>query len=176
MSWRPLGVGGNPLFGGKGKEDKRAFEAYRISAGFSGKFDFGGGIGWDTAVTYMDNSSDIATPDILVARMQRAMQGLGGANCAGATPGANGCLWFNPFSTGIPGNVIDGRTNPNYNPATANSLEVLDWMFEDYAYKIRSQMFTYDLVFNGEVAAIDFGAGPLAWAAGGQYRWSGIER
>ncbi len=176
VSWRPLGVGGNPLFGGKGKEDKRAFDAYRISAGFKGKFDVAGGIGWDAAVTYMENSSDIATPDILVGKMQLALRGLGGDNCTGNTPGQNGCLWFNPYSTGIPGNVLTGQTNPGYVSSTANSLEVLDYMFDEYAYKIRSQMFTADLVFNGEVEAIDLGAGPLAWAAGGQYRWSGIER
>ncbi|HEY9236411.1 MAG TPA: TonB-dependent receptor [Phenylobacterium sp.] len=176
VSWRPLGVGGNPLFGGKGKEDKRAFETYRISAGLKGKFDFAGGIGWDAALTYMDSSSDIATPDVLVGKLQMAMRGLGGDNCTGNTPGQNGCLWFNPFSTGIAGNVLDGRTNPGYVSSTANSLEVLDYIFDEYAYKIRSQMFTADLVFNGEVGAIDFGAGPLAWAAGGQYRWSGIER
>ncbi|UTP38622.1 TonB-dependent receptor [Phenylobacterium sp. LH3H17] len=175
VAWRPLGVGGNPLFGGKGKEDKRAFEAYRISAGLKGKFDFGGGIGWDAALTYMDNNSEIATPDVLVGRMQLALRGLGGNGCTGATPGANGCLWFNPFSSGTAGNAIDGRTNPNYNAATANSLEVLDYIFDEYAYKIRSQMFTADLVFNGDLP-IDFGAGQLAWAAGAQYRWSGIER
>jgi len=176
ISWRPLGVGGNPLFGGKGKEDKRAFDAYRVSAGLKGKFDIGSGIGWDAAVTYMENSSDISTPDVLVGKLQMALRGLGGDNCTGNTPGQNGCLWFNPFSTGIAGNVLDGRTNPYYNSATANSNEVLDYIFDEYAYKIRSQMFTADLVFNGELEAVDFGAGPLAWAVGGQYRWSGIER
>ncbi|HVK41041.1 MAG TPA: TonB-dependent receptor [Phenylobacterium sp.] len=175
VAWRPLGAGGNDLFGGLGKEDKRSFQAYRVSAGFKGTLDIGDGIGWDTAVTYMDNTSDIATPDILIGKMQLALRGLGGNNCNGTTPGQNGCLWFNPFSSGVQQNVIDGRTNPNYNAATANSREVLEYMFADYAYKIRSQMFTADLVFNGELP-IDFGAGQLAWAAGAQYRWSGIER
>ena len=175
VAWRPLGVGGNELFGGKGKEDKRSFQAYRVSAGFKGSLDIGDGIGWDAAVTYMDNNSDIATPDVLIGKMQLALRGLGGNGCTGNTPGQNGCLWFNPFSSGVQQNVIDGRTNPNYNAATANSREVLEYMFADYAYKIRSQMFTADLVFNGELP-VDFGAGQLAWAAGAQYRWSGIER
>ena len=175
VAWRPLGVGGNELFGGKGKEDKRSFQAYRVSAGFKGSLDIGDGIGWDAAVTYMDNNSDIATPDVLIGKMQLALRGLGGNGCTGNTPGQNGCLWFNPFSSGVQQNVIDGRVNPNYNAATANSREVLDYIYGDYGYKLRSRMFTADLVFNGELP-VDFGAGQLAWAAGAQYRWNGVER
>ncbi len=173
VAWRPLAVGGNQLFGGQGKEDKRAFDAYRVSAGLKGKFDVLDGIGWDAAVTYMENNSDISTPDILVGKMQLAMRGLGGNNCNGTTPGQNGCLWFNPFSSGVQANAVDGRTNPGYDATTANSLEVLDYIFDEYAYKIRSRMLTADLVFNGALP-IDFGAGELGWAVGGQYRWSGI--
>ncbi|WP_312161782.1 TonB-dependent receptor [Phenylobacterium sp.] len=176
VAWRPIGVGGNDLFGGGAKHDRRYFETYRISAGLKGEFDVAGGIGWDAAVTYMDSNSDVATSDILVGKLQRAMMGLGGANCQGTTPGANGCLWFNPFSTGVEGNVIDGRTNPGYVASTANSREVLDYIFGEYGYKQRSRIFTADLVFNGQVEAVDLGAGPLAWAAGAQYRWSGVER
>ena len=177
VAWRPIGVGGNPLFGGKGKEDKRRFDAYRVAAGLKGKFDVGGGIGWDAGVTYMENWSTVSTPDILVAKLQLAMRGLGGDSCnvAANTPGQNGCLWFNPFSSGTASNAIDGRTNPNYVASTANSQEVLDYIFDAYAYEIRSRMLTADVVFNGELP-IDFGAGQLAWAAGAQYRWSGIER
>jgi iron complex outermembrane receptor protein len=176
IAWRPIGVGGNDLFGGGAKHDKRYFETYRISAGLKGEFDYAGGIGWDAAVTYMDSNSEVATSDILVGKLQRAMQGFGGDNCQGTTAGANGCLWFNPFSTGVASNVIDGRTNPGYVASTANSREVLDYIFGEYGYKQRSRMFTADLVFNGQVEGVDFGAGPLAWAAGGQYRWSGVER
>jgi iron complex outermembrane receptor protein len=176
IAWRPLGVGGNDLFGGGSKHDRRYFDTYRVSAGFKGEFDLAGGIGWDAAVTYMDSNAEIATPDILVGKLQRAMAGFGGNSCTGSVAGQNGCLWFNPFSTGIAGNVIDGRQNPGYVASTANSREVLDYIFGEYGYKLRSQIFTADLVFNGNVDAIDFGAGPLAWAAGGQYRWSGVER
>ena len=175
VAWRPIGVDGNDLFGGGGKEDKRRFDAYRISAGLKGEFGFGGGIGWDASMTYMDNWSEVATPDVLVGRLQLALRGLGGANCTGTTPGANGCLWFNPFSSGTVGNAVDGRQNPNFVAGSANSREVLDYIFEEYAYEIRSQLYTADLVFNGELP-IDFGGGPIGWAAGTQYRWSGLER
>ncbi len=176
IAWRPLGVGGNDLFGGGSKHDKRYFDTYRVSAGFKGEFELAGGIGWDAAVTYMDSNAEISTPDILVGKLQRALMGFGGDSCNGSVAGQNGCLWFNPFSTGTAGNVIDGRTNPGYVASTANSREVLDYIFGEYAYKMRSQMLSADLVFNGKVDAIDFGAGPLAWAAGGQYRWSAVER
>jgi iron complex outermembrane receptor protein len=175
IAWRPIGVGGNDLFGGGAKHDRRYFDTYRVSAGLKGEFDVMGGIGWDAAVTYMDSNAEIATPDILVGKLQMALRGLGGDGCTGNTPGQNGCLWFNPFSSGVQQNVIDGRTNPNYNAATANSREVLDYIYGDYGYKLRSRMFTADLVFNGELP-IDFGAGQLAWAAGAQYRWNGVER
>ncbi|WP_333587194.1 TonB-dependent receptor [Phenylobacterium sp.] len=175
VAWRPIGVDGNDLFGGGAKHDKRRFDAYRISASLKGELEFGGGIGWDASMTYMDNWSSIATPDILVGRLQRALQGLGGFNCTGTTPGANGCLWFNPFSSGTPGNAVDGRQNPNYVASTANSREVLDYIFDEYAYEIRSQLYTADLVFNGQLP-LDFGGGPIGWAAGAQYRWSGLER
>ncbi|MBT9472518.1 MAG: TonB-dependent receptor [Pseudomonadota bacterium] len=175
IAWRPIGAGGNDLFGGGAKHDQRYFDTYRVSAGLKGKFEFGGGIGWDAAVTYMDSNAEIATPDILVGKLQMALRGLGGNNCQGTTPGQNGCLWFNPFSSGVKQNVIDGRVNPNYNAATANSREVLDYIYGDYGYKLRSQMLTADLVFNGQLP-IDFGAGQLAWAAGAQYRWNGVER
>ncbi|MDP2215180.1 TonB-dependent receptor [Phenylobacterium sp.] len=175
VAWRPIGADGNDLFGGGGKQDKRRFDAYRVSAGLKGEFEFGGGIGWDASMTYMDNWSSIATPDILVGRLQLALRGLGGANCTGSTPGANGCLWFNPFSSGTSGNAVDGRTNPNFVAGTANSREVLDYIFDEYAYDIRSQLYTADVVFNGRLP-IDFGAGQIGWAAGTQYRWSGLER
>ena len=175
IAWRPIGVDGNDLFGGGAKHDKRRFDAYRISGGLKGEFEFGGGIGWDVSMTYMDDTSEIATPDILVGRLQRALQGFGGDNCTGTTPGANGCLWFNPFSSGTPGNAVDGRTNPNYVAGTANSREVLDYVFDEYAYEIRSQLYTADLVFNGELP-VDFGGGPIGWALGTQYRWSALER
>ena len=175
IAWRPIGVGGNALFGGGAKHDRRYFDTYRVSAGLKGEFDFAGGIGWDAAVTYMDSNAEISTPDILVGKLQMAMRGLGGNGCSTNTPGQNGCLWFNPFSSGVQQNVIDGRVNPNYNAATANSREVLDYIYGDYGYKLRSRMFTADLVFNGELP-IDFGAGQLAWAAGAQYRWNGVER
>ena len=175
IAWRPIGVGGNGLYDFEGKEDKRKFSAYRVSGGLKGKFE--NGIGWDAGLTYMENWSEIATPDILISRLQLALRGLGGAGCNPATgvAGVGACGYFNPFSSGVPANVLDGRTNPNYVATTANSKAMLDYLFEDYAFETRTKLFSADLVFNGELP-IDFGAGALAWAAGTQYRWSAIAR
>ena len=175
IAWRPIGVGGNGLYDNGGKEDKRKFTAYRVSSGLKGKFE--NGIGWDAGLTYMEDWSDIATPDILISRLQLALRGLGGAGCNPSTgvAGVGACSYFNPFSTGTAGNVLDGRANPNYVAGTVNNQAILDYLFEDYSYETRTKLFAADLVFNGELP-IDFGAGALAWAAGTQYRWSSIER
>ena len=167
--WRPLAVSGNPLTGYEGKEDKRYFEAYRVSGGIT--TELGKSLKLDTALTFMENSSDIATPDIIVSRLELALRGLGGTGCnvAANTPGQNGCLYFNPFSSGIARNAADGRANPNYDPATANSLEVIDYLFEDYAYKSTTRLLVADAVLSGELG-LDLGGGPIGFAIGAQYR------
>ena len=55
----------------------------------------------------------IRLPDILPANLQLALAGFGGANCTGNVPGsaANGCFFFNPFSTGVDVNVVTGQRN-----------------------------------------------------------------
>lgn len=173
--WRPLGVGGNPLTGYEGKEDRRYFEGYRISGGLTAQLN--PSIQLDTALTYMENSSDISTPDIIVSRLELALRGLGGSSCnvAANTPGQNGCLYFNPFSGGIEQSQIDGRVNPNYNPAVANSLEVIDYLFEDYAYRSTSKLLVADAVLSGELG-LDLGGGAIGFAVGAQYRRNTSER
>lgn len=58
----------------------------------------------------MEDWSEIATPDILISRLQLALRGLGGAGANPSTgvAGVGACPYFNPFSTGTTGNV---RTN-----------------------------------------------------------------
>ena len=170
---RPIGVLGNPLTGYEGKEDKREFNAFRVSGGL--KWDISPNSSLDIAGTYMENWSDVRTPDIVVSRLQRALSGFGGFNCTGSTPGANGCLWFNPFSTGIRQSAADGRGNPGFVASTENSLDVIDYMFEDYAYKTRTRLFVADAVFSGQTG-IDIGGGPIGYAIGGQYRKDFIRR
>ncbi|HEY9217132.1 MAG TPA: TonB-dependent receptor [Phenylobacterium sp.] len=180
LAWRPYGVGGNPLTG-TSKHDRRYFEGWRISGGFKGKFE--NGIGWDLAATYSVNDADISTPDIVTNRLQLALRGLGGFGCtpggsnpATSTPGVGPCLYFNPFSTAIAQNVASGEVNPGFVSSTANSREVGDWMFEDYAYALRSDLFVVDAVVNGQFGGLNLAGGDIGWAAGYQYRVSGFER
>lgn len=171
LLWRPLGVGGNPLTG-EGKQDQRNFDSYRFSLGLNGSI--GESMNWDTSVTYSATRADVATPDMLVARLGRALAGLGGPNCTGAVAGQNGCLWFNPFSTGVAGNLVTGQQNPRGAPAP-NSLEVIDWLFEDYAYELEQNVLAVDAVLSGE-AGLSLPGGQLGWAFGAQYRENGYVR
>ena len=176
LLWRPVGAGGNPLTGYEGKEDQRNFDAFRVSGGV--KWDVSDTLTVDANLTYMENSSDISTPDIVVSRLARALQGLGGFNCTGNTPGANGCLWFNPFSNGVPLNPADGRVNGRFNPNIPNSLnsfEVYDYLYDNYAYQITTKLLVFDFVLSGETG-LDIGGGPIGFALGGQYRRDQVER
>lgn len=172
LFWRPLGAGGNPLTG-EGKQDGRLFYMYRGSIGLSGRF--GGGTGWDTAVTYGETTADASTPDMYVARLDRALRGFGGPNCTGTVAGAGGCLWFNPFSTAVAAHAATGAQNPQFDPASVNSRAVVDWLFEDFGYKLNQTLLTVDAVLNGETG-FELGGGTIAWALGAQYRENGYER
>lgn len=171
--WRPMAIGGNPIFEDRANHQRREADAYRASVGLNGTF--GNDIGWDTAVTYMRVDSRAQTPDIVVNRLQLALRGLGGPGCNAATgsPGVGPCMWFNPFSNGIATSGYDGRPNPldlgNTNPAVVNSSEVIKWMGDFRIEDRTSTLLVGDLVFNGKFP-LELGGGPIAWAIGGQVR------
>ena len=174
LQWRPLGNGGNPLTG-EGKKDERLFDAFRLSASMNGEL--GAGIGWDAGVTYSENTREVNTPDILAYRLQRALSGVGGADCPeGATAGTPGCLFFNPFSNAFAGNPSTGLVNDfNYDSNLANDRALVDWMFENNGWQDTASTLAVDLVFNGELP-LSLPGGAIGWAAGGQYRDEGFER
>lgn len=167
--FRPLGAGGNPIYDDGGQVGYRNYDIYRVSAGLTGELPFAG-IGYDLGVTYSKTQNRQHTPDIFINRLQLALNGLGGPNCTGSTPGANGCLYFNPFSNAYAGNPALGLTNPGFVSANANSPALVDWLFERGSETRQVQdLFVVDLVFNGELG-IELPGGPIGWAAGGQYR------
>ncbi|HEY8573136.1 TonB-dependent receptor domain-containing protein [Phenylobacterium sp.] len=165
--YRPLSFSGNPLFGDGSSRGTRKFKAWRLSGGFNGEFD--NGIGYDVAATYMTDNLVRVGYDTVVSRFQLALRGLGGPNCTGTTPGANGCMWFNPFSNAIQTNYITGQTNPNFNASVANSPELIRWFFQPTGTDLTSTIFVADAVLNGELG-FELGGGAIGWAAGMQYR------
>lgn len=170
--FRPLSMGGNPLFSDQSSHGSRKHEAWRVSASLNGEF--GNGIGYDFAATYMTDNLVRIGYDAVVSRLQLALRGLGGPNCTGTTPGANGCQWFNPFSNAIQANALTGQTNPNYSAAVANNPELIRWFFQPTGTDLTSSIFVADAVFNGELG-IDLGGGAIGWAVGGQFRKNWFE-
>jgi len=172
--FRPLGLGGNPLFPGNTSQGSRTHEAYRVAASLKGEF--ANGIGWDVAGTYMAHNFVRTTYDSVVSRVQLGLRGLGGPSCnpATGTPGAGGCLWLNPFSNAVATSSHTGAANPGYVASVANSREMLRWFFQPTTGELTSRIFVADLVFNGETS-ITLPGGAVAWAAGGQFRRTGLE-
>ncbi len=167
--WRPLANGGNNSTGGLGgQKGSRKFEQFRISADIKGETGFAG-VGYEVGMTYIRELADQQTTDILIDRLQRALNGLGGSNCTGATPGANGCQYFNPFSNAYAGNPALGLTNPGFVSANANSKELIASLFDRQKFNSEQDTFVVDAVLNG-VLPITLSGGEVGWAVGAQYR------
>ena len=153
LLFRPLGPSGNPLFENEGMQRELFADSFRFSAALDGEV---ANVGWNVALTYAENFRRVRQPDILTANLQLALAGFGGDNCTGTTPGANGCLFFNPFSTGVAANVLTGQVNPTrgqggtFDPATVNSREVIDFIFDTQGSDDTSTVLVADVVLNGE--------------------------
>jgi iron complex outermembrane receptor protein len=178
LLFRPLGPSGNPLFDNEGVQRELFTDSFRVSAALDGEV---ADIGWNAAVTYAENSRRFRTPDLLPANLQLALAGFGGDNCTGNVPGANGCLFFNPFSTGVSSNFITGQVNPprgmggTFDAATVNSREVIDFIFGTTGSDDTSTVLVADLVFNGDTPW-QLPGGTVSWALGAQYREDELER
>ena len=153
------GLGGQVLY--------RYYNELRASASLKGPLAYG--VGYDLGATYIREYQDQRTPDILIDRLQRALNGLGGPSCTGTTPGANGCQYFNPFSNAYPSNPALGLTNPGYVSANANSPALVKWLFEQDPYRATQTTFVADAVLNGKLP-FELPGGQPGWAVGGQYR------
>jgi len=164
---RSFGEGGFPGTDGGAQVGSRGYEAIRVSGGFKGAFD--GGTNWDFHLTYMQDEGQRTTSDTYVDRFNRAINGFGGPNCTGTVAGANGCQWYNPFSTGIAKGAFVDAANPGYVASTANSKELANWLVGAGRTDATTSVFVADLVYDGELG-IELGGGKVGWAAGGQYR------
>ncbi|MET0809250.1 MAG: TonB-dependent receptor, partial [Pseudoxanthomonas sp.] len=101
--------------------------------------------------------------------LQQALNGLGGPNCAGSTPGANGCQYFNPFSNAVAANPALGLSNPGYSSANANSADLNRWLFDDILQETVSSYWVGDAVVSGKTGW-ELAGGSVDYALGGQYR------
>ncbi len=173
-SWRLIGVEGHPLNADGADHQQIEQTQYRVSAGLHGKFDGGmlDGIKWDTALTFMENQGIVTTNDLLVNRIQRGFNGLGGPDCnyKTGTPGVGNCKWLNPFSNGIAASAITGATNPYYVASVANDPQMKNWLYGTYTNVRTNQILVADAVLSGETK-IALPGGNIGWAAGAQWRF-----
>ncbi|WP_394763260.1 TonB-dependent receptor plug domain-containing protein [Phenylobacterium sp.] len=173
-SWRLIGVEGHPLNSDGADHQQIEQTQYRVSGGLKGKIHGGfmDGINWETALTFMENKGITTTNDLLVNRIQRAFNGLGGPNCnyTTGTPGVGACQYLNPFSNAIAKSAITGAVNPYYQPAVANDPQLKAWLYGTYTDVTTNQILVADAVLSGETH-IALPGGNIAWAAGVQYRF-----
>jgi iron complex outermembrane receptor protein len=169
--WQVLGLGGQPGDGGQASYLNPRFHSMRVSGGLDGKvFD---DINWKVHGTFGQYLAINQYPDTITQRLELALRGLGGPNCAPTanTPGQNGCQYFNPFSTGFAANGATGAANPNF-VGNANDPALVEWMRTENEFKNRSRLATAEFGLSGELGFLSLPGGPASWAAGVQYRWN----
>lgn len=165
LFFRPFALGGNPLDergAGLGSAEN---EAWRISAGF--EHDFSENLRAELYATAIHSNRKNAVRDFVGDRLQRALNGLGGPDCSGTTPGANGCLYFNPFINSAPGHPTLGLDNPAYVAGNENDLDLINWMYQPSGTDQTEDQFILDLIFSGYDTV--FGQ-QVDYAFGAQYR------
>jgi outer membrane receptor protein involved in Fe transport len=166
--YRPLGFLGNPQDPGRGAGTGLAKNwAWRASSGF--EFDLGTDLTLAVDGTFWESNRTAYYPGIIGSRLQSALNGLGGPNCTGTTPGANGCLYFNPFSNAGAGNPAQNLTNPYYVPGNENSAALVGWIQVPNGTFQREDQYVLDAVLSGKTG-ISLPGGDIAFAVGAQYR------
>ncbi|GAB3096729.1 TonB-dependent receptor [Aestuariicella hydrocarbonica] len=151
----------------------RDHETFRVAFNVDGSFD--NGINYDGGVTYSRAEMEGRREDAFVDRLRLALLGLGGPDCSGSTPGANGCQFYNPFSNAIRVSGNNGVVNPSYNPAVANSAGLMSWVSQPTGADESTDLFTADIVFSGELYNFELAGGALGYAVGAQYRRESYE-
>lgn len=164
LFFRPFGLTGNPLDPEGSGEGAAYNNAWRITGGFEKEFN--ANFRAELYGTFLRSHRTAYSFDILGGRLQNALNGFGGPNCTGNTPGANGCLYFNPFVNSRPGNPALGLDNPLYVPGTENSPELVSWLRARNGTRAYEEQRIVDLVFSGSAnLGIEF-----EYALGAQYR------
>ena len=181
---RAFGVQG--AFGtGEPEAAQRVTETERYVIGLEGVL-FNEELNYDISVSYSKRDRFIGGQDMYVERMGLALRGYGGPNCtlpdvvqnpdgsyslaAGATaPGTNGCEYYNPFSRALQYSAVNGATNPDYNPAVANSDELSRWLIGERGWNRENELLVFQAVFSGQTDW-ELPGGTIGYAFGAQTR------
>ncbi|HBQ93326.1 MAG TPA: TonB-dependent receptor, partial [Erythrobacter sp.] len=143
--YRPFGFLGNPRDPDRGAGTGSAInDAYRFSGGL--EFALSDTLRLNVDGTFWESKRDFYTPGIIGSRLQAALNGFGGPDCDGTTPGANGCQWFNPFANAGPGNGSFNIANPFYVPGNDNSEELVAWLQVPNGTREEESQFVFDFV------------------------------
>ncbi|MBL6852820.1 MAG: TonB-dependent receptor [Alphaproteobacteria bacterium] len=190
LIWRPLGIGGNSFFGGKGQLGQRTQDTYRLSASLEGDLHWLGDTHWQIAATQSGATADQITPDMLVDRLQLALRGfgsrLGSTDCnpATGTPGVGNCFYLNPFSTGVAKQAITGAVNPQFaaavalDPRVVNDPNLIGWIYGPGSQEThaRNAELVLDGLLTGTFGSMKlWSADAIGWALGAQYRRDSYE-
>ncbi len=152
--YRPIGDGtGEP--GGNRVENSADSETVRFVIGASGEFN-AANWGYDVAYTFSENSTDTTANDQVASRLDIALAGLGGTGCdlLTPTPGANGCLYYNPFGTSL--NAQPG--DPEF-----NTPEVLAFVNSNNPTGVDVDLDVWDVIFSGDLFEMPAGTAGLAF-------------
>ncbi|MCE2392425.1 MAG: TonB-dependent receptor [Proteobacteria bacterium] len=146
---RPFG------YGSTARTLTRKSRTWPLAFSLEGEFDGFGGreMTYDLGVSWSRSENNLNKPGIFTERMFLAFRGYGGPDCGvgvvpdrelaqgmrlgpteGRTPGADGCLYYNPFSNALefsdqpPGSPFHDLPNPDYRPELANDPELVRWL------------------------------------------------
>lgn len=183
ITYRAFAHGGLDTFASGGKHstpNEYRNKFWHISTGLNGEFS--NGISYDTAVTYNQSHLTANGPDMMLSRVQQALNGFGGASCNvpdldpnrfgtqnAAMAGSTGCSWYNPFASNFAGQPVFGLDNPSHVPGSENSDELIKWLFNDRYSESTNWNLTADMVFSGETP-LELPGGVVGWGAGAQWR------
>ncbi|MEO0606730.1 MAG: TonB-dependent receptor [Pseudomonadota bacterium] len=186
---RPFALSGFPGTG-FAQETPRAYEGLRFGGDLSGAFE--SGVTWDVGLTYSQNIGSRSIPDTFSAGFSNALAGFGvctdpitGLDAQGLDPlssaysgtlvaGAGGCEYYNPFSNAIQSGAVNGVTNPGYDPAQANSPDLVDYLTGARSTEVTTDLWVFDAVISGESGFAAPG-GLISYALGGQIRQESYE-
>lgn len=141
---------------------KNDADTYNARVGF--ELDITDRVGMKIGVSHGEAESTQSRHFEHTQRYSDALAGLGGPNCSGTTPGANGCEYYNPF--------LSAQLTNAEALGLANSQELLDWMIDPVADGTRyfdTQLFAVDATVSVETNW-ELAGGPIQYVFGAEYR------